>query len=95
LKKLRYAPRADTDLEEIYAWHWRTNPDAADRILEGIIDAVEQLKHFPESGRIGRAPGTRELVVTTSGYVAAYRVRGDVVEIARVMHGRERWPKTI
>jgi toxin ParE1/3/4 len=34
----------------------------------------------------------RELVVGCAPYVLPYRVRGDVVEILRVLHGRQRWP---
>lgn len=45
-----------------------------------------RLLDFPESGRIGQVPGTRELVVTNLPYIVVYRVNGDTVEILRVMH---------
>jgi len=47
---------------------------------------VLRLLDFPESGRIGQVPGTRELVVTNLPYIVVYRVNGDTVEILRVMH---------
>jgi hypothetical protein len=25
-------------------------------------------------------------------FIVAYRVRGDVIELMRVLHGRQRWP---
>jgi plasmid stabilization system protein ParE len=41
----------------------------------------------PASGRPGRLRGTRELVVTGTPYIAAYRVVDDMVTILRVLHG--------
>jgi plasmid stabilization system protein ParE len=42
-------------------------------------------------GRLGREPGTRELVVTRLPYVVVYAVRDDTVWIVRVLHtARER-----
>ena len=37
---------------------------------------VEQLIRYPESGRIGRVEGTRELVIDRAPYITAYRVAG-------------------
>ena len=55
-----------------------------------IIAQVERLARFLHSGRPGRAPGTRELVIAP--YVVAYRVEEDSLQILRVLHGRQRWP---
>ncbi len=38
-------------------------------------------------GRIGRVPLTRELIVGGTPWIIVYRVRADVVEIIRVLHG--------
>ena len=35
---------------------------------------------------------TRDLVFSPLPYIAVYRVKGDVVEVARVLHGAQRWP---
>ncbi|HLH88791.1 MAG TPA: type II toxin-antitoxin system RelE/ParE family toxin [Xanthobacteraceae bacterium] len=37
-------------------------------------------------------PQTRELVIVGSPYFVPYRVRGERVEILRVIHGARRWP---
>jgi plasmid stabilization system protein ParE len=58
-----------------------------------IVKAVATLPEFPQSGRPGRRAGTRELVVAKTPFVVAYRVRGDLVEILRVLHGARRWPR--
>ena len=70
----------------------RDNPSAAERVVEAILHAVQQLERFPAIGRLGRAPGTRELVVTGTPYIVPYRVRLGQVEVLRVFHAARRWP---
>jgi plasmid stabilization system protein ParE len=43
-------------------------------------------------GRPGRIEGTRELVISRTPYIAAYRIGGDTVRILRVLHGAQQWP---
>src|SRR5438094_2744586 len=81
---------ANLDAEAEYVA--RDNARAALRLVERIYEAVEQLKQYPSLGRVGRVPGTRELVVPHTPYLVPYRVREDVVEILRVLHGARRWP---
>ncbi len=52
------------------------------------------LQH-PEMGRHGRIEGTRELVISRTPYIAAYRITGDTVRILRVLHGAQLWPDEI
>jgi toxin ParE1/3/4 len=54
---------------------------------------VEGLVQFPESGRLGRAEGTRELVIQRTPYIAAYRIAGNTVRILRVLYGAQQWPQ--
>jgi toxin ParE1/3/4 len=70
----------------------RDNPGAADRQVQRVLAAVNGLLQFPEIARPGRRAGTRELVISRTPYIAAYRLVGDTVEILRVMHSRQRWP---
>ncbi len=53
----------------------RDDPEAAARIVERIVTSVEGLGAHPASGRPGRVPGTRELVVSGTPYLVPYRVR--------------------
>jgi toxin ParE1/3/4 len=68
------------------------NPSAAESTARRILDCVEQLVMFPASGRAGRKPNTRELVVSGTPYLIFYRVEDEVVEILRVIHGARKWP---
>jgi toxin ParE1/3/4 len=83
------------DLAAARAFIARENPSAADRQMERVFAAVATLLQFPEIGRSGRREGTRELVIGRTPYIAAYRLRGDRIEILRVLHERQRWPDTL
>jgi toxin ParE1/3/4 len=63
-------------------------------MLRRIVDLVDrQLPRLPESGRPGRVPKTRELVIAGSPYFVPYRVAGDTISILRIIHGARRWPE--
>jgi len=89
--QVRWLRRALNNLEEEAAYIARDDRGAAARIVERIVTSVERLGAHPVSGRPGRVPGTRELVVRP--YLVPYRVRGETVEILRVFHGARKWPE--
>jgi toxin ParE1/3/4 len=62
-------------------------------MVDRIATSVERLATHPALGRTGRVPGTRELVVSGTPHLVAYRVRGETVEILRVFHGARKWPE--
>jgi plasmid stabilization system protein ParE len=57
-----------------------------------ILDSIDALKKMPLMGRIGRKPNTRELGMTGLPFITIYRVREDVIEILRILHGAQKWP---
>jgi len=69
------------------------DPVAARLIVTRVLEAVASLAEQPGLGRPGRVPGTRELVVLKTRYIAPYRVRRDRVEILRVFHKSRRLPR--
>lgn len=69
------------------------NPTAAARVDEEIERQTDLLAQFPKMGREGRVNGTRELVINRSPYIVVYRVKEDRIEIIRLLHGAQRWPK--
>lgn len=71
------------------------NRGAAERVVNAILQSVNQLKKFPAVGRPGRVPGTRELVVRGTPYIVPYRVRQETIQILRVFHGARRWPEKL
>jgi toxin ParE1/3/4 len=69
------------------------NVQAAIRLDEEIERRVDLLADHPLIGREGRVKGTRELVIGGSPFIAVYRVKGKRIEILRVLHGAQKWPR--
>jgi toxin ParE1/3/4 len=80
------------DLAAIREYIAADNPRAADRQIQLILAAVTTLLQVPQVGRPGRVIGTNELVIGRTPYLVPYRLRGETIEIARVLHARQRWP---
>ena len=67
-------------------------PRVAIMVDERIEQQIEVLLEHPDFGRPGRVRDTRELVISRTPYLVAYRVVGDVITVLRVLHGRQLWP---
>lgn len=66
--------------------------EAGRRLARRIYERLGTLKQFPRAGRPGRKRGTRELVFLGLPFLAIYRVREELIEIIRILHGAQRWP---
>jgi toxin ParE1/3/4 len=67
--------------------------DVADRIAIQIVNSVQQLTRFPLSGRPGRVPGTRELVICNTPFIVAYGLDHGRVVVLAIYHGAQQWPE--
>jgi toxin ParE1/3/4 len=68
--------------------------EVAVRITMQIVNSVQQLAAFPMSGRAGRVPGTRELVISNTPFIPAYAIeKADIVVLA-VYHSAQHWPES-
>jgi addiction module RelE/StbE family toxin len=87
-----YAPRALADLERLCDFLAESDPHAAVRTIDLIVDAVAILEQHPLMGRPAEAD-LRELVISRgkSGYLALYRYDGerDRVLVLAIRHQRE------
>jgi len=90
--QIRLTPSATHDLDAIEAYIAEDNPKAAVRTVLRVLEAIEGLAEFPNVGRPGRVPGTRELVVSGTPFIAVYKVEANILWVARVLHGAQRWP---
>ncbi len=85
-----YRQRALADLESIFDYVSRDNPDAARKVVARIVQSLLRLDKFPFSGRAGLKDGTRELSVSGLPYFAVYKVIEErdqaLVEIVAVYH---------
>jgi plasmid stabilization system protein ParE len=91
--KIRWTQPAVRDLTQICDYiEEHDGPARARSVALTIYQTVESLEVFPRRGRLGRKPNTREVVVSKVPYLGIYRLRDDVVEILRILHGAQRWP---
>jgi len=67
--------------------------EVATRITMQVVTSVQQLGAFPMSGRAGRVPGTRELVISNAPFIAAYAIDKGRIVILAVYRGAQRWPE--
>jgi toxin ParE1/3/4 len=92
--KVVWSPEAIDDLAALRAFIAENDPGAARRIVLAILRHIEELlPDNPEMGRPGRVPGTRELVIPRTPFIAPYRFSGNTLQVLRVYHGARRWPE--
>ncbi|MGQ0673116.1 MAG: type II toxin-antitoxin system RelE/ParE family toxin [Hyphomicrobium sp.] len=90
--RLVWLPQAQDDVRQAHAYISEVSPKGAKAVVARIGAQVDALVDFPRIGRPGRVSGTRELVITRTPYIVAYRIVGDDIEILAVIHGARRWP---
>ncbi len=90
--ELRWSQHAADDLERITDYLFENAPDRAAELIDTVYAAPAALLTFPLRGRAGKKDGTRELVLTSLPYIVIYRVKGDVIELLRILHGAQKWP---
>jgi toxin ParE1/3/4 len=90
--KIRWSSEAAADFAGIVKYIHKQNPSAADRGAHTIYENATSLESFPNRGRLGSVEGTRELVLSPLSFILVLRVKRNAVEIARVLHGSQRWP---
>ena len=89
---VRWSEHALADLEALRTYIAERNERAFGTIVLTIFAHIEHLKTQPQIGRPGRVPGTRELLTRPAPFIVPYRVRGDTIEILRVLHMAQAWP---
>ena len=90
--EVRWTEDAVTDLERITDYLFEKTPGHAPQLARAIYNAPSTLVRFPYSGRLGKKRGTRELVLAPLPYLMVYRIKDDIILIARILHGAQKWP---
>jgi toxin ParE1/3/4 len=90
---LRWTDSAVGDLTHICDYiEKHGSPANARRVAISIHRQIDLLAKFPEHGRTGRKPDTRELIFSGLPYLAVYRIQKDAVVVVRILHGAQVWP---
>lgn len=88
MSSIAWTEPALDDLKAVRSWIGRDSQPLADRVVERIVDAVEQAIPFPRIGReVGEVddPFVRELLFRTFRIV--YRTEADRIVVLSVLHG--------
>ena len=97
--QLKYSPIVADDLDLVWdeVWEASQNFDIADKYVEDLRSALKQKKKYPKAGSpltyMGEFTGL--YYVTFKEYIAFYRIRGDVIEVARVLFSRIDYMKVL
>ena len=84
------------ELEGIGDYIAEHSPGAAARVVNEIHSKTGcLLSTNPFIGRPGEIRGTRELVITGTPYIVAYRVTDTQIEVVFVQHGAKQWPDEV
>lgn len=88
---LIWSPQSVEDRKQIYAFIFEYDRDAADKMDDLFNSQANRLLSFPEMGKPGRVPGTRELIVHKH-YLLVYVHDVDAINIVTVLHASRQYP---
>jgi toxin ParE1/3/4 len=92
---IEWLPGANQDFESIVEYIADDNPIAAIEQGDEIENQLSLLITHPKMGHPVRVKGTREIVIVRTPYIAVYRIKGKIIQILRVLHGAQKWPKRL
>lgn len=92
--KVRWTMPAVRELEGISDYIAVDSPAAANRTVRRIREVIQRTARMPNAGRIGRVAGSREVAVTGTPYIVAYRILESekMIHVLAIMHGAQEWP---
>jgi toxin ParE1/3/4 len=85
---------AANQLQSIFEYIAADNRAAAYRTVRRIRESILLTARMPYSGRIGRTEGTREITVSGTSYLVAYRIVENMIHVLAVIHGAQEWPES-
>ena len=95
-RKVILSPRAIEDLGEIVRYIARDSPDRALAFGNQLLDRVQQIADFPESGRAVPEydnPVAREIIFRNYRIVYRLNPKGNTVEVSRFWHAARGVPE--
>jgi toxin ParE1/3/4 len=93
--RIEWSRFALEDRDLIFDYVANESPQAAIAIDIEIEQQISLLATFPDSGRIGRVPETRELIINRTPYIASYKSADNKVVVLRILHSAQIWPDDV
>lgn len=93
--RIEWSRFALEDRDLIFDYVANESPQAAIAIDIEIEHQISLLATFPDSGRIGRVPETRELIINRTSYIAVYKSTEHTVVVLRILHSAQIWPDDV
>jgi toxin ParE1/3/4 len=91
---IEWTEQATRQLDQAHDYIALANSEeVAAKVTMQIVNTVQQLATFPMSGRAGRTPGTRELVIANTPFIAAYVIQKNRIVVLAIYHGAQQWPE--
>lgn len=88
MRQIQFTRRAQRDLVEIWEYIARDNPDAADRVIGAMRDAVRLLAEHPGIGHPrADVSDPRYRFWRVYSYLLAYRATDETLLVIRIVHG--------
>lgn len=91
MRSLRWEAEAARQYQDALAYIAAQSPAAAESLAKEIAERLGLVLQFPNLGRKGRIPDSRELVVHPN-YLVIYAVRQDSIDVIRFLHARQLYP---
>lgn len=88
-----WTPEAEQDRDAVWDYIALDDASVAARMDELFSLAATRLTSFPEIGKAGRIPGTRELIAHES-YRLVYEIEDGTVWIHALIHTARQWPSS-
>jgi addiction module RelE/StbE family toxin len=88
--RIRYTPRAQADLDEIFRYLDERSPAGARAVKLRIVRSIERLAHHPYMAAETDEPGVRELAIVRYPYKVYCMVEGDEVWVLHIRHTSRR-----
>lgn len=86
-----WTPEAERDRADIWDYIAAGDPGAAIRMDELFSDTATRLATYPNLGKMGEVPGTREFLPHES-YRLVYEIDRETVWVLALVHTARQWP---
>jgi len=96
--ELRYLAIAQNDLAAIVDWIMKDSPSRALSFVSSLDKRIGALAGQPQMGRVPRNEKLRKIgyhLLIIEDYLVFYMVRGQVVEVHRVLHGSRHYEEIL